>query len=297
MKDFKSGFVAIIGEPNVGKSTLLNRILGEKVAIVSPKPQTTRNKIIGILNEEDCQVVFIDTPGMHKSKNKLDDYMQKNIEQAQDGVDVTVLILDGLKRFTDERIEFVRKYDRKNTILVVNKIDETTFEKLYPKLAIFNELKNIKDIIPISAKKGKNVDKLLKIIKSHLTSNVKYFPEDIYTDKSERFLVSEIIREKALYLLQDEIPHGIAVNILKFEEGDNLCTIDVDLVCEKSTHKQIIIGKDGEKLKEIGTRSRQEIEKLLNKKVMLNMFVKVRENWRNNNLYIKDLGYILNEWE
>ncbi len=294
---FKSGFVAIIGEANVGKSTLLNRILGEKVAIVSPKPQTTRNKIIGILNEDDCQIIFIDTPGMHKSKNKLDDFMKKNIERAQSGVDVTILVLDGLKQFTQERLDFVKSYDKKNTILVVNKIDETSFEKLYPKLAIFNELKNIKDIVPISAKKGKNVDKLVEIIKSYLSSNIKYFPDDIYTDKSERFLASETIREKALYYLQDEIPHGIAVNILSFKETDDLCTIDADIVCEKNTHKQIIIGKNGEMLQLIGTKSREEIEKIVNKKVMLKLYVKVRENWRNNDLYIKDLGYTLNDWE
>ena len=295
--EFKSGFVAIIGEPNVGKSTLLNRILGEKVAIVSPKPQTTRNKIIGILNEPDCQIIFIDTPGMHKSKNKLDEFMQKNIDRAKQGVDVTVIVLDGLKAFTKERMDFVRSHDNENTILVVNKIDETSFEKLYPKLAPFNELKNIKDIIPISAKKGKNVDVLLNIIKKYLTSNIKFFPDDVYTDKSERFLVSEIIREKALYLLQDEIPHGIAIDILKYNETDDLYTIDADIVCEKSSHKQIIIGKNGEMLKEIGTRSREEIEKLVGVKVMLNLFVKVRSDWRNNNLYIKDLGYELSEWE
>ena len=295
--EFKSGFVAIIGEPNVGKSTLLNRILGEKVAIVSPKPQTTRNKIIGILNEPDCQIIFIDTPGMHKSKNKLDEFMQKNIDRAKQGVDVTVIVLDGLKAFTKERMDFVRSHDNENTILVVNKIDETSFEKLYPKLTPFNELKNIKDIVPISAKKGKNVDVLLNIIKKYLTSNIKFFPDDVYTDKSERFLVSEIIREKALYLLQDEIPHGIAIDILKYNETDDLYTIDADIVCEKSSHKQIIIGKNGEMLKEIGTRSREEIEKLVGVKVMLNLFVKVRSDWRNNNLYIKDLGYELSEWE
>ncbi len=297
MNNFKSGFVAIIGEANVGKSTLLNTILGEKVAIVSPKPQTTRNKIIGILNEKDCQIIFIDTPGMHKPKNKLDEFMEKNINNAKQGVDVTVIVLDGLKAFTKERMDFVNAHDKKNTILVINKIDETTFEKLYPKLAYFNQLKNIKDIVPVSAKKGKNVEKLVKLIKSYLTSNIKYFPDDVYTDKSERFLVSELIREKALYLLQDEVPHGIAINILNFEDGENLCKIDADIICEKNTHKQIVIGKDGEMLKQIGIKSREAIEKLLGKKVMLNLFVKVREDWRNNNLYIKDLGYILNEWE
>lgn len=293
--NFKSGFVAIVGEPNVGKSTLLNKILGEKVAIVSPKSQTTRNKIIGILNDIDCQIIFIDTPGMHKSKNKLDEFMQKNIDNAKQGVDVTLIVLDGLKPFTESRMEFVKNNDNKNTILVINKIDETSFEKLYPKLMPFNQLENIMHIIPISAKKGINVDKLLSIIKTYLPSNVKYFPDDIYTDKSERFLVAELIREKTLYLLQDEIPHGIAIDIIKFNEDENLLTIDADIVCEKASHKQIIIGKDGEMLKNIGTKSREDIEKLVDKKVMLNLYVKVRANWRNNNLYIKDLGYNINE--
>ena len=293
----KTAFITISGKPNVGKSTLLNTLLGEKVAIVSKKPQTTRNKIIGILNEDDCQIIFTDTPGMHKSKNKLDEFMQKNIDKAKQGVDVTLLVLDGLKAFTKERMDFVAQNDKKNTILVVNKIDETSFEKLYPKLVPFNELKNIKHIIPISAKKGKNVDVLLKAIKEYLPSGIKYFPDDIYTDKSERFLVAETIREKALYLLQDEIPHGIAIDILKYNEGENVYTIDADIVCEKASHKQIIIGKNGEMLKEIGIKSREEIEKLVGKKVMLNLYVKVRANWRNNNLYIKDLGYELNEWD
>lgn len=287
---FKSGFVAILGEPNVGKSTLINNILGEKVAIVSPKPQTTRNKIIGILNQEDAQIIFIDTPGMHSSKNKLDEYMQKSIDSAREGVDVNIVVLDGTKPFTEKRLSFVEKFDRENTILVINKIDQTSFEKLYPKLSQFNALKNIKDIVPLSALKGKNVDVLINIIKKHLKEGVKYFSDDVFTDKTERFLVSEIIREKALWLLQDEIPHGIAVDIIEYKEND-VYDISADIVCEKTGHKTIIIGKNGEMLKKIGTAAREDIEKLVGHKVMLRLFVKVRDNWRNNNLYIKNLGY------
>lgn len=287
---FKSGFVAILGEPNVGKSTLINTLLGEKVAIVSPKPQTTRNKIIGILNRQDCQIIFIDTPGMHPSKNKLDEFMQKSIDSAQEGVDVNIIVLDGTKPFTEKRLKFVEKFDRQNTILVINKIDMTTFETLYPKIATFNSLKNIQDIIPLSALQGKNVDVLIEIIKAHLPESVKYFDDDVFTDKSERFLVSEIIREKTLWLLQDEIPHGIAVDIINYKEGE-IYDISADIICEKKGHKSIVIGKNGEMLKLIGSHAREDIEKLVGHQVMLRLYVKVRANWRNNNLYIKNLGY------
>ncbi len=292
---FKSGFVTIIGEPNVGKSTLLNSILKEKVAIVSPKPQTTRNKIIGILNEDDCQVIFIDTPGIHKSKNKLDEYMQDTTEHALQGVDLVLLVLDATKPFRAKDLELVKQYDKDNTILVINKVDESNYEKLYPKIAIFNDLKNIKDIIPLSAKKGINVDVLVEIIKKHLAPGVKYFLNGEFTDKSERFLVSEAIREKVLLLMQDEIPHGIAVDIIEYKENPRLYTISADLICERASHKKMLIGKDGEMLKKIGQFSREEIEKIVGTKVMLKLFVKVRENWRNNKNYVSDFGYDSNE--
>lgn len=288
--EFKSGFVAILGEPNVGKSTLINALLGEKVAIVSPKPQTTRNKIIGILNRPECQIILIDTPGMHPSKNKLDEFMQKSIDSARQGVDVNIIVLDGTKPFTEKRLKFVEQFDKANTILVINKIDQTSFESLYPKLASLNALQNIKDIVPLSALKGRNIEVLINIIKAHLPEGVKYFDDDVFTDKSERFLVSEIIREKALWLLQDEIPHGIAVDIIEYKEGE-VYDISADIICEKQGHKSIIIGKNGEMLKLIGSHAREDIEKMVGHQVMLRLFVKVRGNWRNNNLYIKNLGY------
>lgn len=288
----KSGFVAILGQPNVGKSTLLNAILKEKVSIVSPKPQTTRNKILGILNDDDGQIVFIDTPGIHNSHNKLDEYMNKAIINAKEDVDVILYVVDGRKKITDQTIELLNKYTKntENIILVVNKIDETTYEKLYPELAKCNGLENIKDIVPISALKGKNLEELIKVIKSYMKDDVRYFDEDIYTDQSIKFLVSEIIREKALWLLQDELPHGIAVDITRFSEGE-LCEIDVDLIVERPNHKQIVIGKNGLKLKEIGTKSRLDIEKLVDRKVMLRIFVKVKEDWRNSSGTVKALGY------
>lgn len=289
----KSGFVAILGLPNVGKSTLLNAMLKEKVSIVSPKPQTTRNKILGILNEEDTQIVFIDTPGIHNAHNKLDEYMNKAIAVAKDDVDVVLFVIDGTKKINDTVIDTLNKYTKgiDNVILVVNKIDDTTYEKLYPELSKCNSLDNVKDIVPISAKKSKNLDELLKVIKSYLKDDVRYFDEDIYTDQSIKFLCAEIIREKALWLLQDELPHGIAIEIARFDDGESLCEIDADIIIEKASHKQIIIGKGGAMLKNIGIKSRQDIEKLVDKKVMLKLFVKVREDWRTKSNTIKSLGY------
>lgn len=289
----KSGFVAILGQPNVGKSTLLNSILKEKVSIVSPKPQTTRDKILGIYNDEDTQIVFIDTPGIHSSSNKLDDYMNKAITTAKKDVDVLVYVIDGTKKINQHSIDTLNKYtkDVKNIILVVNKVDDTTYEKLYPELNKLNALEGIKDIVPVSALKGKNIEELMKVIKSYLTDNVRYYDEDVYTDKSVKFLVGEIIREKALWLLQDELPHGVAIEIVRFEEGNKITEIDADIIIEKSTHKQIIIGTKGEMLKKIGTKSRLEMEKLLGMKVMLKLFVKVREDWRHKDSVLKSLGY------
>ena len=286
---FKSGFVSIVGKANVGKSTLINTLVGEKVAIVSPKPQTTRNKILGILNEEDYQIIFIDTPGMHKAKNKLDEVMDKSINEGMQGVDVLVIVLDGSKKIRPDDVEFVRKYDKSNTILVISKIDDTTFNKLYPQLAVFNDLKNIKDIIPLSSFNGKNIDVLLEKIKEKLPEGERYFDEDSYTDKSVKFMVSEIIREKMLWKLNDEIPHGVAVEIISFKEKKEVAVISANIICEKQSHKQIIIGSKGSMLKEIGTKSRLEIEKLLGKRVALDLFVKVREDWRENGSFVNNL--------
>ena len=289
----KSGFVTILGKPNVGKSTLLNKILGEKVSIVSPKPQTTRNKILGILNEPEYQIIFIDTPGKHNIINKLDKYMDSEIEQAKQDVDIVLLVIDGSKRINESDYEFVESFEKskQKVIVVINKIDDTTFEKLYPQLVRFNNMKFVLDIIPISAKNGKNVDELIKVIKSNLTSDIKYFDDDIFTDKSIRFMVSEIIREKALLYLQDEIPHGIAVDIVEFKEDSKKVIIDADIICEREAHKPIILGRNGEMIKKIGTASRIDIENLVGLKVYLSLFVKVRDNWRNNFNQMNNLGY------
>lgn len=288
----KSGFVAILGEANVGKSTLLNAILKEKVSIVSPKPQTTRNKILGIYNDEECQIVFIDTPGIHKEKNKLDEYMSKAISTAKSDVDLILYVIDGTKKITEHTIETLNKYTKgANVILVVNKMDDITYSKLYPELVKCNNLENIQDIVPVSAKTSKNLNELIKVIKGYLKEDIKYFDDDVYTDVSIKFLVSEIIREKALWLLQDELPHGIAVEIARFNEENPICEIDCDLILEKASHKPIVIGKNGAMLKEIGVRARHDIEKLLDRQIMLKLFVKVREDWRNSSSSIKSLGY------
>ena len=219
--------------------------------------------------------------------------MDKAITTATKDVDVIVYVIDGSKRITEQTIETLNKYTKNsnNVILVVNKVDDTTYEKLYPELAKCNNLEGIKDIVPLSALKGKNIPELIKVIKTYLTDDVAYYDEDTYTDKSVKFMVAEIIREKTLWLLQDELPHGIAVDIVRFDEEGKVTEIDADLILEKSSHKQIVIGKNGAKLKEIGTKSRIDIEKLLDAKVMLKLFVKVREDWRHKDSVLKTIGY------
>lgn len=290
---FKSGFVSILGRANVGKSTLLNKLLKQKVSIVSPKPQTTRNSITGILNGEDYQVVFLDTPGIHKPKNKLDNYMAKEIEASSSGVDLLLYLLDVTKPFFDDELNNVKAYASSGIplILVVNKIDDSKYEKLLPKLQKLNSLDQVKEIIPISAKTGKNTDELLNLILKYMKEGPCYYPQDIPTDKSEIFIAGEIVREKALWLLNEEIPHGIAVVVNSFKSKDNLSKIDASIICEKENHKKIIIGKNGEKLKEIAEKSRVEMEKIFGEKVFLSLWVKVKDKWRDNLIDVNNLGY------
>ncbi len=290
---FKSGFVSILGRPNVGKSTLLNKLLKQKVSIVSPKPQTTRNSITGILNGKDYQIVFLDTPGIHKPKNKLDNYMAKEIEQSSQGVDLILYLLDATKPFFAEEIENITYYANSNVplIVVVNKIDDADYAKLFPQLQKLNGLEKVKEIVPISAKTGKNTEDLLSVILKYIKEGPCYYPQDIPTDKSEIFLAGEIVREKALWLLNEEIPHGIAVVVNSFKQHENLAKIDASIVCEKENHKKIIIGHDGAKLKEIAEKSRVEMEKIFGEKVFLSLWVKVKDKWRDNSLDVGNLGY------
>lgn len=289
----KVGFVAIVGKPNVGKSSLLNAIIKEKVAIVSPKPQTTRNNIKGIFNDQESQIIFIDTPGVNSAKTRLDDYMQKSAKSVAIDANVILVVLDGTKKINDTDIAFINSFQKYNTniIVVVNKTDATTFERVYPELSKLNDLSFVKEIIPTSAFNNTNVELLINKIKGLLPTGERYYDDDIYTDKTLRFMVGEIVREKCLWVLQEEIPHGIAIDIWEFKEESAVTKISADIICEKDTHKLIIVGKNGEKIKQIGTNARQDIEKLVGTKVYLNLFVKVRENWRDKQNYVNDFGY------
>lgn len=293
---FKFGYVGVVGNTNAGKSTLVNALVGEKVSIVSPKKQTTRNNIMGILTKDNYQLVFVDTPGLHRSKNKLDRYMMKNVRNVVAGVDVILYVVDGT-RFKEEENDYIKKLtDTAPTIVGISKVDAGSYEKIYPIMSSLGKNKDIKAIIPFSSYKNRNLDEvikeILKILPEQDTKNFE-FDEDMYTDKSVRFMTAEIIREKALLLLNEELPHGLAINVTKFDEQENIAYIDVDIICERESHKSIVIGKHGNKIKEIATRARADIEEMLGKKVMLECFVKVRKNWRDVESEIEDLGYKL----
>ncbi|MCR5553738.1 MAG: GTPase Era [bacterium] len=292
--EFKSGFVAVVGRPNVGKSSLVNSLVGEKVSITSPKPQTTRNKIYGIFNDKDCQIVFVDTPGEIHATNKLAKYMEKSISEGAKGVDAIMVVVDGAK-IGQEDYKIVEKYAESKVpvFVVINKTDITSYQEVYPKLAKLNEYKFISEFVSVSALKKKNLNELISKLKAVLPNGEPLFDEDSYTDKSVRFMVSEIIREKVLLLIQKEIPHFSAIEILSYNEGKGLVKISADIICEKASHKQIIIGKNGDMIKKIGTLARTDIEKLVGKKVNLELFVKVRAGWQGNSSVLGDLGYDL----
>lgn len=290
----KVGYVAVVGKANAGKSTLVNKLVGEKVSIVSPKAQTTRNNIIGIKNGDDYQIVFVDTPGIHISNNQLDKFMSKSIRSVIDGVDVIVYILEAKNKISEDEMSYIKKISEGEipVVLAVSKTDLTTFEKLYPALAKLNEIATLSDIVPISTIKNRNLDILVdKIIELLPESEYLMFSKEEVTDKSENFQIAEIIREKTLYLLEDEIPHGIAVEIVSIEEDGNLINISADIICEKDSHKTIIIGKQGSMIKKIGQKTREELEKLYGKKIMLTLYVKIERNWRNNPKFLNTMGY------
>lgn len=291
---FKSGFVTIIGRPNVGKSTLLNHIMGEKLSIVSNKPQTTRNNIQTILTTKDYQMVFVDTPGIHKPKHKLGEFMVKAAEDAFKDVDLIVFMTTPDLEFGkgDKFILEQLKKTKTPVFFVLNKIDENTQERVAESLQNMSSEFNFKEIIPISASKGKNVDELIKLMASYLNEGPKYYPEDMIADVQEKFVVMEIVREKALRLLTQEVPHGIAVEVISMKKNKKgAYDIDVNMLCEKESHKSIIIGKRGTMLKKISTYAKEDIEKFLSTKVNLKVWVKVKKEWRDNMQLLNELGY------
>lgn len=288
----RSGFIAVIGRANAGKSTLVNVLVGEKVAIVSPKPQTTRNTILGVLTKEDYQLVFVDTPGLYKSSNKLTDIMMKSAEDASKDVDMILYVHDGHNGVSDEDIRLMKKYvcGKLPAAIAYTKTD------IMPKENIALDVKKLYengiqvDIFPISARKGTNIKKLEKYLVGCMPEGEKVIPDDIVSDKSEKFMVAEIMREKILLKFDDEVPHGIGIVVNRFmRRDDGIYDINLDIVCEKPNHKAILIGKQGRAIKEVSSFARQSMEKFLGAKVFLTTFVRVEEDWRNKTNLIKDV--------
>ena len=292
----KSGFVAVVGRANAGKSTLINVLVGEKVAIVSPKPQTTRDRILGVLTTEDYQIAFIDTPGIYKADNLLNSVMQKTTADASDDVDLILFVLDAHEGISDADRSLIKKYSALSVpvVLVLTKTDIMT-ESL-----LISELKELSaenlEIVPVSARKGKNIKELIKVIVDKLPDGEKLFSEDIISDRSERFMVGEIMREKILLKFDKEIPHGVAVIINKFglRENGKTYEVNLDIICEKPNHKAILIGKGGKAIKEVSSFARADMEKFLGAKVFLTTYVKVKEDWRNSAGLMKEYGYEIN---
>jgi len=295
LEEFRSGFVTIIGRPNVGKSTLMNTVLGEKIAIMSSKPQTTRNKIHGIYTTEDSQVIFLDTPGVHRPKNKLGEFMVSSAMNTLKEVDLVLFLVDESKKVGPGDKYLVDQLSGIKTpvILVINKADLLDPEDLRSIVENYKEYDFFEDIIAISALENKNVDYLLDKISEYMVEGPMYYPSDMITDQPERAIVSEIIREKLLMYLDQEIPHGVAVEIESMKKrGDkDIVDIQATIVCERDSHKGIIIGKNGRKLKGVGKSSREEMERLLGSKVFLELWVKVRSNWRDSDALLKNFGY------
>ncbi|CAH0141176.1 GTPase Era [Peribacillus sp. Bi96] len=300
VKGYKSGFISIIGRPNVGKSTFLNRVIGQKIAIMSDKPQTTRNKVQGVLTQNDSQMIFIDTPGIHKPKHKLGDFMMKVATNTLKEVDLILFMINATEGYGRGDEFIIEKLQTVKTpvFLVVNKIDAMHPDELLPIIEKYQQLYPFAAVVPISALEGNNVDTLLAQIKDHLPEGPQFYPADQVTDHPERFIISELVREKVLHLTREEIPHSVAVVIDSIKKMDNSDTINVmaTIVVERDSQKGIVIGKQGKMLKEVGSRARVDIENLLGSKVFLELWVKVQKDWRNKASQLRDYGFNESEY-
>lgn len=292
-KDYKSGFVTLIGRPNVGKSTLMNYLIGQKIAITSNKPQTTRNRIQTVLTTEEGQIIFVDTPGIHKAKNKLGEYMVNVAERTLNEVDAVLWLVEpttfigaGEKHIADQLKKVTTP-----VILVINKVDSVKKEEVLASIAAYQDIYDFAAIVPVSARSGENTKELLKVVYQYLPYGPQFYDEDTITDQPERQIVAELIREKALHCLNEEIPYGIAVVIDSMKKKGKVMHIDATIICERDSHKGIIIGKQGSMLKKIGSTARYEIEKMLDMQANLKLWVKVKKDWRDSDFLVKNFGY------
>ncbi|EGQ1686654.1 GTPase Era [Staphylococcus pseudintermedius] len=298
MSEYKSGFVTIIGRPNVGKSTFVNRVIGHKIAIMSDKAQTTRNKIQGVMTQQDAQIVFLDTPGIHKPKHKLGDYMMKVAKNTLSEIDAVMFMVNVNEEIGrgDEYIMEMLKTVKTPVFLVLNKIDLVHPDALMPRIEQYQRYMDFAEIIPISALEGHNVDHFINVLKSYLPKGPQYYPDGQISDHPEHFVVSELIREKILQTTSEEIPHAIGVNVERMtQESEDRVHIEAVIYVERDSQKGIVIGKGGKKLKEVGKRARLDIEHLLGSKVYLDLWVKVQKDWRNKSSFIKQMGYVEDE--
>ncbi|EJH3979949.1 GTPase Era [Staphylococcus pseudintermedius] len=298
MSEYKSGFVTIIGRPNVGKSTFVNRVIGHKIAIMSDKAQTTRNKIQGVMTQQDAQIVFLDTPGIHKPKHKLGDYMMKVAKNTLSEIDAVMFMVNVNEEIGrgDEYIMEMLKTVKTPVFLVLNKIDLVHPDALMPRIEQYQRYMDFAEIIPISALEGHNVDHFINVLKSYLPEGPQYYPDGQISDHPEQFVVSELIREKILQTTSEEIPHAIGVNVERMtQESEDRVHIEAVIYVERDSQKGIVIGKGGKKLKEVGKRARLDIEHLLGSKVYLDLWVKVQKDWRNKSSFIKQIGYVEDE--
>ena len=292
-EEFKSGFVTLTGRPNVGKSTLMNQLIGQKIAITSNKPQTTRNKIQTVLTREEGQIIFVDTPGIHKAKNKLGEYMVNVAERTVNEVDVVLWLVEPSTYIGEGDRHIAEQLSKTKTpvVLVINKVDMVKPEEVVEAIEAYKDLCDFAEIVPVSARSGQNTEELLKVIFQYLPEGPQFYDEDTITDQPERQIVAELIREKALHALDKEIPHGIAVAIESMKVRNKVMHIDATIICERDSHKGIIIGKQGSMLKKIGTNARFEIERMMDMKVNLKLFVKVKKDWRDSEYLMKNFGY------